>query len=151
MSRYRGLLTLGGLLVALACDGRQAEPPVARSAVSDPSWAVSLTSDRPVYVRGEDVTLTLVARNATAASQTLEFSSGQRYDFAIEDARAPVWRWSASQAFIQMLGEETVAPGDSLVYRERFNGELPAGRYRAEGIVTRMGDALRATAEFEIR
>ncbi len=151
MPRYRGLLTVGGLLVALACDGGDAEPPITRSAVTDPSWAVSLSTDRPVYVRGEDVTLTLVVRNATGAPQTLEFSSGQRYDFAIEDARAPVWRWSASQLFIQMLGEETVAPGDSLVYRERFTGELSAGRYRAEGTVTRMGDALRATAEFEIR
>ena len=151
MSRHCGPLTLGVLLVALACNGGEAEPPVTRSAVTETTWAVSLTTDRPVYVRGEDVTLTLVARNATSAPQTLEFSSGQRYDFAIEDARAAVWRWSASQAFIQVLGEETVAPGDSLVFRERFTAELSAGRYRAEGIVTRMDDQLRATAEFEIR
>ena len=151
MPRHRGLLTLGGLLVALACGGGEAEPPVIRSAVSNPAWDLALTTDRPVYVPGEDVTLTLVVRNPTSAPQTLEFSSGQRYDFVIEDARAPVWRWSASQIFIQMLGEENVAAGDSLVYRERFTGELSAGRYRAEGIVTRMGDQLRATAEFEIR
>lgn len=151
MPRYRRSLNLGGLLVVLACAGQETEPPVVATAVTDSTFPLSLRTDRPVYVPGEAITLTLVLRNATAAPQTLEFSSGQRYDFAIEDARAPVWRWSASQAFIQMLGEENIAPGDSLVYRERFSGELSAGRYRAVGTVVRMGAELSATTEFEIR
>ena len=151
MSRYCWTLSLGALAL-LACAGQDGSPPPAvQTTVSDTTLAVSLSTDRAVYTRGEAITITLVVRNTGTAPQTLEFSSGQRYDFAIEDARAPVWRWSASKAFIQVLGEESIAAGDSLVYRERFSGELPMGKYRAEGIVTRMGDALRATAEFEIR
>jgi hypothetical protein len=150
MSRYRWTLTLAAL--ALACSGQDSgPPPAAQGAVSDSSLAVTVSTDRPFYMRGDAITITLVVRNTGTAAQTLEFSSGQRYDFAIEDTRAPVWRWSADKSFIQVLGEETIAPGDSLMFRERFSGELTAGSYRALGMVVRMGSELSATANFEIR
>lgn len=151
MSRYRWSLNLG-FLALVACAGEDAAPlPAGQTAVTDPTLPVVVSTDRAVYTRGEDITITLVLRNTSGSPQTLEFSSGQRYDFMIEDTRAPVWTWSADKAFITVLGEETLASGDSLQYRERFEGELSLGRYRAVGIVTRMGAELRATAEFEIR
>jgi hypothetical protein len=150
MSRTCWTLNLGAL-VLLACAGQDAPLPAGQSAVTDTTLAASVSTDRAVYTRGEAITITLALRNTGTAPQTLEFSSGQRYDFAIEDTRAPVWRWSIDKSFIQVLGEETIPAGDSLIYRERFSGELPAGRYRAVGTVVRMGSVLSAAADFEIR
>ena len=44
------------------------------------------------------------------------------------------WRWSADKAFIQMLGEEELAPGESLTYEERFEGSLAVGTYTVVAI-----------------
>ena len=150
MSRNGWTLTLGALAL-LACAGPDAAPSQAEQpAVKDTSYAATVRTDRTRYSRGEPITITIVLRNTSSAPQTLEFSSSQRYDFAIEDTRAPLWRWSAAVMFAQVLGEETIAPGDSLSYSEMFRGELPAGSYRAIGWITRMGAELKATAEFEI-
>jgi hypothetical protein len=151
MHRDRRTLRVGVLIAALACSRPDAAPPAATHAVTDSTLAATLTTDRPAYAPGHSVTLRLVLRNVSAAPVTIAFSSGQRYDFAIEDTRAPMWRWSASQMFAQVLGEETLAAGDSLVYSEQFKGELPAGPYRAVGTVVRMGEPVTATAEFQIR
>lgn len=151
MHRYRRTLRLGGLIAVLACNRPDAAPPAASNAVPDSALVATLFTDRSAYALGNAVTLRLVLRNVSAASVTLEFSSGQRYDFAIEDTRAPMWRWSASQMFAQVLGGETLAPGDSLVYSEQFKGELPAGPYRAVGTIVRMGEPISATADFQIR
>ena len=151
MHRYRRTLSLGGLLAVLACSRPDAAPPAAGNVATDSTLAATLTTDRPAYAPGDVVTLRLVLRNVSAAPQTLEFSSGQRYDFAIEDTRAPVWRWSASQTFAQVLGEQTLAPGDSVVHSEQFKGELTAGPYRAVGTIVRMGEPVTASAEFQVR
>ena len=151
MHRYRGTLATSGLLAALACGGGDAEP-AARAAVTDSGLIATLSTDRPASAPGEPVTLTLTIRNATSAPLTLEFASAQRYDFTIADADTrEVWTWSTGQQFAQMLGEETIGAGDSVVYRERFAGRLAAGRYRAWGMVARIGDLITASAEFEVR
>ena len=151
MPRARGTLVLSGLFAILACGQSGDAEPAARTAVPDSTLVATLTTDRPAYAPGDPITLTLTLRNTTSAPMTLEFSSAQRYDFTIEDARAPVWRWSAAQTFAQMVGEETLAPGDSVVYRERFRRELTAGPYRAVGTIVRMGEAISASAEFQVR
>lgn len=151
MHRYRGTLVLGGLLAALACSRSGDAEPAVRAAVTDSGLIATLRTDRPFYAPGDPVTLTLTLRNETSAGVTLEFATAQRYDFTIEDARAPVWRWSTGQMFAQMLGEETLQAGDSVVYHERFTRELTAGSYRAVGSVVRMGETITATAEFQVR
>lgn len=151
MHRDRWILVLGSLLVAAACGGPGDAQPARPAAVNDSPLIATLKTDRPVYPPGEPITFELTLRNSGAASQILEFSSAQRYDFTIEDAHAPVWRWSANQVFAQMLGEETLSSGDSVVYRELFRGQLAAGSYRGVGTITRIGDAIAAAAEFQVR
>lgn len=151
MPRARGTLILSGLLATLACGRAGDAEPAARVAVPDSTLVATITTDRPAYAPGDPITLTLTLRNTTSAPVTLEFATSQRYDFTIEDARAPLWRWSTGQMFAQMLGEETLAAGDSVVYRERFRRELTAGSYRAVGTIVRMGEAITASAEFQVR
>ncbi len=137
--------------LAAACTSPSAVPPEARSAMPDSQLTISLSTDKPRYSVGEPIAITLTATNRTGQPVTLPFSSGQRYDFVIEDAAGhTVWRWSADKGFIQMLGDETVAAAGELVYRERFEGRLAPGSYRITGIVTTIGGELKATAEVTV-
>jgi hypothetical protein len=128
-----------GLLVWLAFFVASAAAGSACSSERDdvttnPQVDVSVTSDMSAYASGEPITITLEVTNRTAAPLTFEFSSGQRYDFVIHDeAGETVWRWSRDKAFMQMLGQETVAPGSALTYVEVFQGELLPGSYTVIG------------------
>lgn len=91
---------------------------------------ISITTDKTDYASDEPIVLRLEVTNGTDAPLLLEFSTAQRYDFVMDGAEGgTAWRWSADKAFIQVLGEEQLAPGESLTYEERFEGSLTAGTY----------------------
>lgn len=138
-------------LAAAACSNQPAIPQESRTAMPDAQISVALATDKERYAPGEPIALTLTATNRAGQPVTLHFSSGQRYDFTIEDgAGRTVWRWAADKGFIQMLGEEALEPGGALAYRELFAGRLAPGTYRITGIVTTMGGELKATAEVTV-
>jgi len=107
--------------------------------------------------------LTLTVRNAGDAPETLRFRTGQRADFAayrIGDADAgggapegdggdPVWRYGTGRLFTQVLGSETLEPGESTTYEATW-GAPPAGAYRIVGEVTAEECDLRATATTDV-
>ncbi len=66
---------------------------------------------------------------------TLQFSSGQRFDFVVSKEGEEVWRWSADQFFTQALGEESLSAGDELRYEAQW---VPTeeGSYEVLGLVT---------------
>lgn len=123
---------------ALAClapagpAGTEVSPP---RAAADLRLALSLPEEAPRA--GTPLTLGLDAVNEGDAPLVLDFPDGQRYDFEVfaEDGTR-VWRWSDGMFFIQVLGRETVAPGDSLRWSERIEGGLPAGAYRVVATLT---------------
>lgn len=111
---------------------------------------VTVTTDRSSYDVRDDVVLTLTARNVTDATVTLEFSSSQRYDFQVEDSSGTtVWSWSDDRGFAQVLGEETVAPGEELTWTETVT--LQPGDYTAVGMVTTRSGDLTDRASFTVR
>lgn len=93
---------------------------------------------------GEPVMMAFVASNCGSAPATIDYSSGQRYDFFVTTEHGrEVWRWSHDKLFTQVLGEETVAPGGNLasvteIWDQRDNGEelVRPGFYRVQGVVT---------------
>ena len=96
--------------------------------MTGPQVEVSVTTDKTEYARGEPVVVQLQVTNRTEEIVTFHFSDGQRYDFLIQDEGGETrWRWSADKSFIQVLGEEQLAPGDTLTYQERFEGPLSPG------------------------
>jgi hypothetical protein len=68
----------------------------------------------------DSVSFVLAVTNATQQPLTLEFSSGQSYDFTVSDAGHEVWRWSADRMFTQALRSETLGPGETRTWRERW-------------------------------
>jgi hypothetical protein len=72
---------------------------------------------------------------------TLSFSSGQEYDLALKDsAGATLWKWSASQTFLQALHQRIVADEWSATVEVPWPttaaGVLQPGDYTVEAVVT---------------
>lgn len=72
---------------------------------------------------------------------TLSFSSGQEYDFALKDgAGTTLWKWSASQTFLQATHQRIVADEWSgtveIPWPTTSAGVLQPGNYTVEAVVT---------------
>ncbi len=112
---------------------------------------IAVATDKESYPSGEPIVLRLEVTNRTEAPVTPEFSNGQRFDFVIQDeAGGSAWRWSADKAFIQVLGEEQLAPGESLTYEERFEGSLQVGTYTVLGTLVASDEPLEARTTFAV-
>jgi hypothetical protein len=104
-----------------------------------------LTSDRRAYAVGDSVVLTLTVINAGPSPVTLQFSSGQKYDFEVRRGGQVVWRWSADRMFTQALTSMTLGPRERKVFTETWkqqdnNGQpVGAGTYEAVAVITTMG------------
>ena len=86
---------------------------------------------------GPEVRLRLRLANAADSAITLEFPSGQRYDFAVaRPGGESLWRWSAARSFIAEYGTETLAPGEALEYVERWDPAGATGRVVVEATLT---------------
>ena len=115
--------------------------------VSDAQAVVSVTTGRQTYTTGDVIELTLALQNNSDQPSVLDFSTGQRYDFAILRTPADtVWYWSKERMFMQMLGQDTVQPNQVLVYREQVSPQLPAGTFTIVGRIVAQDQTLMASA-----
>jgi len=70
------------------------------------------------------ITMNLVIANNTSDSVALDYTSGQRYDFALLDrSKNVLYRWSADKLFIQEVSSVTIGPGESLAYFDELSGD----------------------------
>lgn len=102
----------------------------------------TIFTDRAEYGRGEEARITLIKTNATGSPITLRYRTGQRFDFVARrtvDGRE-VWRWSRGRSFIQAIAEVTLRPGESQIFRARWDQidnlgrPVEPGTYTIEGI-----------------
>ena len=136
-----------GLALALGMLG-----PAAGEAVAT-EVEVSLSTDKVVYRSGEPIAMTLRVSNHAAPETRLEFSTTQRFDFAIRDTKGgQLWRWSTDQMFGQMLGTEVLGPArPQILYRAEFTGSLSPGFYRVEGTLVAREWPLSATLVIQVQ
>jgi len=73
----------------------------------------------------------------------LQFTTSQRYDFSIYNSRGyEVWRWSDDKAFLQVMGEIVLNPGESIVYTtsikfaDKTGQPMPVDLYTLKGELT---------------
>lgn len=132
-----------GIVLLAAC--------VARAA-SGGSLTISVSTSDSVYRPDAPVEARLEVSNAGATPVVLHFSSGQRYDFLVVNvAGDTAWRWAGDKAFLQMLSEEPLRPGDSLRYAEAVAIPLAAGRYTLVGRLTSRSHPLEGRLTFTVR
>jgi hypothetical protein len=135
-----------GLVAILAgsCGGPAGRGDAAQGTRGAPAFpaetlAVSVGLDSGSYAIGEPMVMRLCAVNRSVGALVLEFPTSQRFDFVVEAGGKPVWQWSADKMFAQVLGRETVAPGDSLVYEARWDQVLADGTNPGLGAYTIRG------------
>ncbi len=116
-------------------------------------FEVALSTRKPTYRAGESITMILRVASQTSEDVRLQFASSQRFDFTIRDASGTaVWRWSEGQAFLQVVGVETLGPGrSSITYQAEYGGNLTPGRYSLEGTVVARNRPLSATLVIQVQ
>ena len=110
-----------------------------------------LASSLQVEVNAQDVRLVFHITNTSNQPIVLEFNSGQRYDFAVHSGGRELWRWSADRMFTQALGTETIAPGETLRYSERWPVSGTAGQLTAIAELKSTNHPIQQRAVFERR
>jgi hypothetical protein len=87
---------------------------------------------------GELYEFEFMVKNQTQEVQELEFTSSQRYDYAIKNEAGEVVRLLSSfSTYLQVMGEVTLKQGEELMYVEEISFEdLPTGNYTVEFWIT---------------
>ena len=87
--------------------------------ISVKGFGVNIMIDQPEYYttspsRPPVINMALQVYNYSRIPVTLDFTTSQRYDFAIYNSKGrEVWRWSDDKAFLQVLGQVTVRANQS--------------------------------------
>lgn len=170
-------LCANGVAAAHRAQAQDALPPAAPGSPPLPPGkllpvTVTVATDKKMYGVGDTITFTLTVKNGTKQALSLRFSSGQRYDFKLFDAKTPagarpdtgklLWQWSRGRMFFQMISSEKLEPGKTLTFSDKYEFKptpgqtvkpLAAGKYALVGILTTMGAAPQpsATTMLEIK
>ena len=164
-STYKALLALtvaAGTQAQFAMAGegtpvRNSIETTTHSAMQSRSWVMlKARTDKKVYAAGQPISVILTATNTSKRGATLNFTSGQRFDFSVYKAGSSetVYTWSASRMFAQALGSLTLKARQSQTYDANIGEEMGAlqpGKYR---LVARLTNSPRpivaAPIHFEI-
>ena len=118
-----------------------------------PGLVLGLQADKPVYLPGERISVTLEVTNPAPDSHRLTFRTSQRFDLALEDAAGrEIWRWSRGRYFLQVIGEEILKSGSGgLSFRTAIPAPSARGRYLLRGWLTSTGPPLITTTTIQVR
>lgn len=140
---------LGILFLTTACTSRE---QAGRAGDEDSLTSVPLATSVQVEVDSSTARMVLHVTNPSSQPVTLEFTSGQRYDFAVRTAGgADVWRWSAARSFMQALGTETIEPGATVRYAENWEFGKRTGSFVVVAELVATNHPVTETATFEIK
>lgn len=132
-ARLRTIQVVALAAVMGACSPESPPPQVEPGPGSPPELGSSLN----VQVVADSVRLELHVTNVTSEPLVLEFSSTQRYDFAVDHTNGEgAFRWSAAHSFAQMLSTEELAAGESRRYTASWPAPEGAGDYVATAWLT---------------
>lgn len=118
-------------VLLLACLAASANAAPAKSG----SWvALSARTSATKYVTGAPIPLVLTAKNTQGRDVFLHFSSGQRFDVQLfkPGAKTPLYTWSATRMFAQVMGQIRLRPGQNLRFDAQIGddqGALVPGKY----------------------
>ena len=132
-------------LVVLACGaGGESESPVFGD-TSELSLELEISSapedTLPTIILGEPVTLVFRISNPTANPIRIT-TSGQKYEFIVEDSGVEVWRWSLGKDFTCEAVMATIEPGQTIIYEEDWDqsdndgNPIEVGLYRLRAVYT---------------
>lgn len=100
-------------------------------------FAVTARAVQAEVKAGKPVDLEIQVKNISKETATLNFSSGQSFDFSAtrEGEKEPAWTWSMDKMFTQALRSQEVEAGKSETFKAQWEN-VPAGRYTIQGTLT---------------
>jgi hypothetical protein len=142
----RGLLGLA-LVLVLGCSG-----PYREDAVEGDEWvAEEVASTLEVAMLASSVRLLLHVTNATEEPLDFTFPTSQRYDFVVEDGSGTeVWRWSEDRAFLQVITEARLEPGETWTMEAVWEPGDRSGEHAATGRLVAMDRPVEQRMSFEV-
>lgn len=91
-----------------------------------------LATSLEVGVTPEAVRLILHVTNAGDRPVELTFPTSQRYDFEVESGGGErIWRWSDGRAFLQVVTEAVLEPGETWTMEGEWDAAGRSGRHVA--------------------
>ena len=102
------------------------------------------------FIQGEEIELFLEITYNGSETVTLNFNSGQQYDFYIlSSEETELWRWSDGKGFTQALTELVIPAGETFAVTEVWDQTLPGDEIIAIGSYTVFGSFLDQSPEAE--
>lgn len=117
----RGLV---GLVLAAVLAG--ATPPAVERSVG--ALRLQVTVGKDTFARGEPVSIFLRVVNTAASAVALIFPSSQQFDLIVRQRGALIWQWSHDKAFLQVIREVSLAPGETLTFSGTWDQRDLQGR-----------------------
>lgn len=127
---------------------------ITRPALVAKSLRVSL--NLPQAREQGEVPLRLVIQNTGTRPVTLNFNSGQQFDFEVIQNGAVIWNWAKDRSFPQSLSAITLKPGERIAFQTTWNQMTNTGRfarpgeYSVRGYVNAASDVLRLEGRQEL-
>lgn len=152
---FRTVAFCAAVACLAACQTDQPTPDVPPDAEAvDPTDGVQVTLgvDRVTYAPGDTILAVVGLANWTDQSRTLHFRTAQRFELVLQDeGGAEVFRWSADQAFAQVLGEEVLDGGtQGPEWEARIPAPSSPGSYRLRAVITAEEGDLAAEVPVEV-
>ena len=98
---------------------------------------IQVMTDKETYSQTEKPQLSIKISNVGKLPVTLDFSSGQKYDFVVLKNNDEYWRWSKNKRFIMILESLRLKPKESIIFQESLEiNEMSKGKYRIVGEIT---------------
>ena len=150
----RSALAFAAMTLLAACTPPGASAPAPASG-SDAGGAASgepLVTTLSVEPAADSVRFLLQVTNATQGPLTLQFRSGQSFDFSVSDGGRTLWTWSADMMFTQALRSETLAPGETRSFDASWRppAELRGRTLTATGRLTSSSHPVERTQAFRL-
>lgn len=99
-----------------------------------------LVTNERRYFRGQPVRITFRKRNLSDQTVTLEYSTSQLFDFYISNQNGrEIWRWSEDQAFLPVIREIVLSPGEEETTEIIWNQRNKSGNLVAPQTLTLWG------------
>lgn len=103
------------------------------------------------YAPGDSIRALVRVVNRGAEPRTLNFPSSQRFDILVLDsAGVAIHSWSMDKSFAQAIEEETLAPGEELLYEGAVVAPPVPGNYQVRGVITASEASLESTLPVEV-
>lgn len=106
-------------------------------------FLATLYTDNTYYTIGDTIEAHIRLYNLSDEDMNLSFSSGQKYDLALEKEGEEIWRWSEEKFFTMAIVDLVLEPGESIEHDVEIDYDFTEpGEYILSGKLTTVNNPI---------